>query len=49
MTTFSRALIEVTIAAPADEVWQSLRTAPALEVELSRNGEARRLRWPIEP
>lgn len=25
MTTFSRALIEVTIAAPADEVWQSLR------------------------
>ena len=25
MTTFSRALIEVTIAAPADEVWHSLR------------------------
>lgn len=25
MTTFSRALIEVTIAAPADEVWKSLR------------------------
>jgi len=25
MTTFSRALIEVTIAAPADEVWRSLR------------------------
>src|ERR1044071_8229971 len=25
MTTFSRALIEVTIAAPADQVWQSLR------------------------
>lgn len=25
MTTFSRALIEVTIAAPADDVWRSLR------------------------
>ena len=25
MTTFSRALIEVTIAAPTDEVWKSLR------------------------
>jgi uncharacterized protein YndB with AHSA1/START domain len=25
MTTFSRALIEVTVAAPADEVWRSLR------------------------
>jgi uncharacterized protein YndB with AHSA1/START domain len=25
MTTFSRALIEVTIAAPADEVWRALR------------------------
>jgi type II secretory pathway component PulC len=31
------------------EVWQSLRTAPALEVSLLRNGAPITLRWPIEP
>ncbi len=31
------------------EVWQSLRDAPALEVELLRDGVPMKLRWPIEP
>jgi general secretion pathway protein C len=31
------------------EVWQSLRSAPALEVLLLRNGGPITLRWPIEP
>jgi type II secretory pathway component PulC len=31
------------------EVWQSLKAAPALELELLRNGAPMKLRWPIEP
>jgi S1-C subfamily serine protease len=31
------------------ELWQSLRAAPALEVELVRDGQPITLRWPIEP
>jgi type II secretory pathway component PulC len=30
------------------EVWQLLRSAPALELDLDRNGEPRTLRWPIQ-
>lgn len=30
------------------EVWQLLRTAPALEIDLDRNGEPKTLRWPIQ-
>jgi type II secretory pathway component PulC len=30
------------------EVWQLLRSAPALEIDLERNGEPRSLRWPIQ-
>jgi type II secretory pathway component PulC len=31
------------------EVWQALRAAEALEVDLERNGAPIRLRWPIHP
>jgi type II secretory pathway component PulC len=31
------------------EVWQSLKAAPVLELELLRNGAPMTLRWPIEP